>query len=251
MTSQNTIHPTAIVSKKTQIGKNVAIGPFTVVYDNVVIGDNTVIDGFCEIGYPTKLADEETLVIGKNSLIRSHSIFYQGSVFGEELVTGHHVTIREKTIAGKNLHIGSLCDFQGNITIGDYARTHSKVHIGEHSTIGNFVWIFPYVVLTNDPCPPSNQLFGVTVEDYAVIAAKSVILPGVNIGTHSLVAAQSMVRRDVLPYQVVAGCPARRICDTSAIKLKDGSGGDAYPWPRHFHRGYPPHIVDQWNKTYQ
>jgi len=251
MQSKQTIHPTAIVSKHAEIGKNATIGPFTVVYDNVVIGDNSVIDGFCEIGYPTKLADGENLVIGNGSLIRSHSIFYQGSIFGEDLTTGHHVTVREKTIAGKNLQIGTLCDFQGDTTIGDYVRTHSKVHIGKLTKIGNFVWIFPYVVLTNDPSPPSNQFFGVTVEDYAVIAAKSIILPGVNIGTHSLVAAQSMVNKDVLPYQVVAGYPARKISDTSAIKLKDGSERDAYPWPRHFHRGYPSSVVDEWVNKYQ
>jgi acyl-[acyl carrier protein]--UDP-N-acetylglucosamine O-acyltransferase len=246
----NNFHHTAVVSKKADIGNNVTIGPFTIVYDNVVVGDNSVIEGYCEIGYPTKLANEH-LVIGENSLIRSHCIFYQGSIFADGLITGHYAIVREKTKAGKNLHIGTMTDIQGDCTIGDYVRMHSKIHIGERSNIGNFVWIFPYVVLTNDPCPPSNQLIGVTVEDYAVIAAKSVILPGVNIGTHSLVGAHSMVMNDVQPYQVVAGIPARKICDTSAIKLKDGSGNNAYPWPRYFHRGYPKSVVDQWNKEYQ
>ena len=127
---------------------------------------------------------------------------------------------------------------------------HSKIHMGKGTKIGNFVWVFPCVVLTNDPCPPSNLFFGVTIEDYAVIAAKALILPGVNIGTHSLVGAHSLVKNDVLPYQVVAGYPARRICDTSTIKLKDGSGGNAYPWPRHFHRGYPKCVVDEWVENY-
>lgn len=250
MKSEFNIHPSAVVSENARIGNNVTIGPFTIIYDNTVIGDNSVIEGYCEIGYPTKLAEGQTLVIGKDSLVRSHSIFYQGSSFGDGLSTGHHVTIRERTIAGKNLQIGSLCDFQGDCAIGDYVRTHSKVHMGKHTKIGNFVWIFPYVVLTNDPCPPSNQFFGVTIEDYAVIAAKSVILPGVNIGTHSLVSAQSMVTNDVAPYQVVAGYPARKICETSAIKLKDGSGS-AYPWPRHFHRGYPASVIEEWIRKYQ
>jgi acetyltransferase-like isoleucine patch superfamily enzyme len=244
------IHPTAIVDPDAEIGSNVAIGPFSIVHKSVRIGDNTVVEGYCEIGYPTKLANSQKLVIGKDSLIRSHSVFYQGSVFGDALTTGHRVTVRENTKAGANLQIGTLCDFQGDCELGDYVRTHSNVHIGKHSKVENFVWIFPYVVLTNDPHPPSNYLVGVTVRDYAVIATMSVILPGVTIGEHSLVAAHSMVNRDVEPHVVVGGSPAKKICDTSKVKLKDGTGEDAYPWPRHFHRGYPEDIVKKWMEIY-
>jgi acetyltransferase-like isoleucine patch superfamily enzyme len=244
------IHPTAIIDHNAKIGSNVSVGPFSIIHDGVLIGDNSVIESYCEIGYPSKLAESPKLVIGENSLIRSHSVFYQGSVFGEGLVTGHRVTVRENVKAGVNLQIGTLCDFQGDCVIGDYVRTHSNVHIGKHSIIGNFVWIFPYVVLTNDPHPPSNYLVGVTVHDYAVIATMSVILPGVTVGEHSLVAAHSMVNRDVEPHTVAGGSPAKKICDTSKVKLKDGTGRDAYPWPRHFHRGYPEAVVKKWIETY-
>lgn len=244
------IHPTAIVSPKAKIGDNVSIGPFSIIYDNVEIGSNTVIESHCEIGYPTKLAENKSLIIGANSLIRSQSIFYQGSIFGEGLVTGHKVTVREKVKAGVNFQIGTLSDLQGDCEIGDYVRTHSNVHIGKLSKIGNFVWIFPYVVLTNDPHPPSNYLVGATIQDFAVIATMSVILPGITVGEHSLVAAHSLVNRDVEPHTVVGGVPAKKICDTSEIKLKDGSGESAYPWIKHFHRGYPDHIVKQWIEKY-
>lgn len=244
------IHKTAIVSEKAKIGFNVSIGAFSIIHDNVEIGDNTVIENYCEIAYPTKLADGLPLIIGCESLIRSHSVFYQGSVFGEKLVTGHRVTVREKVVAGKNLQIGTLSDFQGDCELGDYVRTHSNVHIGKGSKVGNFVWIFPYVVLTNDPHPPSTCQLGVTINDYAVIATMSVILPGVIIGEHSLVAANSLVREDVLPHKVVSGSPAKQICSTSMIRLKVGAKGKAYPWPRHFHRGYPDHIVEKWKGEY-
>jgi hypothetical protein len=45
-----------------------------------------------------------------------------------------------------------------------------------------FAWIFPSVVLTNDPQPPSNILHGVVVENFAVIATQAVIMAGVRIG---------------------------------------------------------------------
>jgi acetyltransferase-like isoleucine patch superfamily enzyme len=122
------------------------------------------------------------------------------------------------------------------------------VHIGQNSTIGNFVWIFPYVVLTNDPHPPSNVLLGSRIEDFAAIATMSMVLPGVTVGEGALVGAHSSVNRDVAPNTVAAGSPAKFICAANAIKLKDGTGRPAYPWRDHFHRGYPEEVVEQWLK---
>lgn len=239
------IHPTAIISEKAKIGKNVKIGAYTIVNDNVFIGENSEIGAHCELGVASPLSENAPLVISEFSLIRSHSIFYEGSSFGPGLATGHRVTVRERTIAGDNLQIGTLSDLQGHCKIGSYVRLHSNVHIGQKSAIGNYVWIFPYVVLTNDPHPPSNTIIGVSVEDFAVIATMSVILPGVCIGSEALVGAHSSVNKNVAPRTVVAGSPAKFICETSAVKLKDGSG-DAYPWRRHFHRGYPETVRKEW-----
>ncbi len=243
------IHSSAIIATSAKLGKDEHIGPFSIIHDNVEIGDNSIVESYCELGYPTPLAGNRQLVIGQNSLIRSHSIFYQGSVFGEGLKTGHHVTVRENVKAGNGLQLGTLNDLQGDCVIGEYVRTHSNVHIGKKSKIGNYVWIFPYVVLTNDPHPPSNVLRGVTVEDFAVIATMSVILPGVTVGTGSLIAAHSSVSKDVEAGMVVRGAPAKPVCKTSDIKLKDGTNRVAYPWTSHFHRGYPQNIVDTWKSN--
>ncbi len=244
------ISPTAIVSSKANIGKDAEVGPFCIIHDNVVLGDHVRIQPYCELGVETKLSDGSPLVVGSGSLIRSHSTFYEGSSFGESLVTGHQVTVRELTKAGKNLQIGTLGDIEGHCIIGDYVRMHSNVHIGHYSTVGNFVWIFPYVVLTNDPHPPSKVQRGCFLEDYSVIATMSVVLPGVRVGTHSLVGAHSLVSRDVAPHTVVAGVPAKKLCKTDKIVLQDGSGRPAYPWPRHFHRGYPDEIVELWKSSF-
>ncbi len=242
------IHPSAVISSKAKLGRNVSVGAFTFIHDNVEIGDDTIIESFCEIGVSTKLSDKKMLVIGKDSHVRSHSIFYEGSRFGEKLTTGHRVTVREFTEAGINFQLGTLSDIQGYCRIGDYVRTHSNVHIGQKSIVGNFVWIFPYVVLTNDPHPPSNVMKGCTLEDYSVIATMSVVLPGVTVGKNSLVAAHSLVSKDVAENTVVGGSPAKMICPINKIKLQDGSGGNAYPWTRHFHRGYPEIVVEKWKQ---
>lgn len=246
MKPNNLIHPTAIVSEKAMIGKNVKIGQFTTVYDNVEIAENTVIEGYCEIGVQNQLSDGKILYISKDSHIRSNSIFYEGSTFGERLITGHRVTVREKTFAGKNLQIGTLTDIQGDCTIGDYVRMHSNVHIGQHSKIGNFIWIFPYVVLTNDPHPPSEVMQGVEVEDFAVISTMTVVLPGIKVSTGCLIGANSMLSSKTEPNMLYSGNPAKKVCLASKIRLKDGTRRLAYPWIKHFHRGYPQEVITEW-----
>ncbi len=144
------------INPHAQIGSNVMIGNYCTIHENVIIGDDTVIEDYSTLGYPTPLAKEKSLIIGKNSLIRSYSLFYQGSEFGDGLVTGHRVTVRENTFAGEHLQIGTLSDIQGNCRVGNYVRLHSNVHIGQESRIHDFVWIYPYVVLTNDRLPPSD-----------------------------------------------------------------------------------------------
>ena len=66
---------------KAKLGENVKVGQFTTIYVNVEIADNIVIEGYCEIGVQNHLSKGETLYIGENSHIRSHSAFYEGSTF--------------------------------------------------------------------------------------------------------------------------------------------------------------------------
>ena len=239
------IHPTAIVSEKATLGSNVTIGPFTIVHDSVTIGNGTTIGSHCEIGLISNSSQLQTLSIGEDSIIRSHSILYLGSTFGNGLTTGHRVTIRENTRAGENLQVGTLSDIQGDCIFGDYVRLHSNVHIGKASKLGNFVWIFPYVVLTNDPHPPSETCIGVTIEDFAVVATMSTVLPGIKISTGALIGAHSLVNRDVPADTIVVGVPAKPVGPTSKIKLT-GSEESAYPWRNHFHRGYPVEQIQKW-----
>ena len=243
------IHPSSYVSSEAKLGDYSEVGPFSIIHANVILGNRVKVGSHCELGLSSPLSDGTPLVVGDDSLIRSHSVFYESSSFGPGLTTGHHVIVRERTIAGFGFQIGTQSEIQGNCSVGNYVRFQSNVFVGKMTTIGNFVWILPYVVLTNDPTPPSNVLRGCTIEDYASIAAAAVVLPGVTVGHHSLVAAQACVTKNVPPNMVVAGVPAREVGETESIKLRDGSGRSAYPWTQHFTRGYPDAIVASWTKN--
>ncbi len=233
------------ISKKAQIGQNVKIGDNSSIYDHVIIGDNTIICDNCTIGEPLSsyYNNEESYVnpqtiIGSNSLIRSYSIIYAGCQIGEFFSTGHRVSIREHSIIGKHCRIGTVSDLQGNLKIGDYCWLHSNVHIGQDSKIGNFVFIYPYVVFTNDPTPPSNTLRGPSVDDFSQVAVFSVLLPGVEIGKHCLIGAGSIVSKNIPDYQLTLGNPAKIIKDVREIKSRE-TGASHYPWPYRFSRGMP------------
>jgi acetyltransferase-like isoleucine patch superfamily enzyme len=235
-----------VIYKGATIANNVHIGEGTIVYPNVVIESNTFIGPYCILGEPTAQFYKEPerhifkkTIIGKNSLIRSNAIIYEDVIIGENFHSGHRVTIREGTRIGMHCRIGTLCDVQGKLTIGNYVSIHSNVFLGQLDYIEDFVWIYPCVVLTNDPYPPHGKLRGVTVRKFAQIAAHATVMPGVEIGENALVGAGALVRKNVPPERVAVGNPAKDIC--SVKDLKDEAGNSVYPWKEFLkdYRGYP------------
>lgn len=227
------------------IGKNVRLGDNSIIYDNVRIGDNTIICNDCVIGEPvnTYYYDESYVnpptVIGANSLIRSHNIIYADTEFGDYLVTGHKVNIREKTYTGHHCMFGSYTSIQGECRIGNYNRYHSFISFGQKSETGDFVFIFPFVVLTNDPTPPSTDITGVKIGDYSQIAASSVLLPGCIIGKCCLVAANSTVGGKYPDDSFISGSPAKNAGILSKMPFFNSKNKKHYPWPGNFDKGMP------------
>jgi acetyltransferase-like isoleucine patch superfamily enzyme len=237
------------------IDDNVYIDYDVIIRDNVHIKEGTFIGAHSILGeylsdfFDSKSTHGHRLTIGKNSIIRSETIIYSESEIGDSFQTGHRVTIREHADIGSHVRIGTLSDIQGYCEIQDYVNIHSNVHIGQKSFIKKYAWLFPYVVLTNDPTPPSMNMCGVTIDEFAVIATGSVILPGKKIGRDTLVGAGSIVTKDVEPLTVVAGNPAKMLCKVTDIKDKK-TGKNVYPWRYNFDRRMPWENIgyDEWKK---
>jgi UDP-3-O-[3-hydroxymyristoyl] glucosamine N-acyltransferase len=132
------------IAETANIGKNVILPDDVIIEDNVEIGDNTFLDYGVIIRKNTKVGKnsyigvrcilgeynmgfinnriayiQPDLLIGENAVIRSETIIYAGSVIGNNLQTGHRVTIREKSEIGNNFRIGTLSDIQGYLTGSD------------------------------------------------------------------------------------------------------------------------------------
>ena len=274
MLNQPKLGKNVIIGENVTFGENVVIQNNCIIEDNVSLGNNTYIDNNCIIRNDVSLGDNSTvgancilgeyqmdffrdhgyhrheLTIGRNAIIRSGSILYSGSVIGDNFQAGHQVTIREEASIGNNVSVGTLSDIQGHCKLGNYVRLHSNVHIGMLSQIDDCVWIFPYVVLTNDPTPPSENEFGCHIHSFAIVATNAILLPGVEIKNDALIGAGAIVTRDVNEYEVVVGNPGKVKGDVRNIKDRV-SGEPHYPWRYHFDRAMPwnGYGFDEWFKN--
>lgn len=112
-----------------------------------------------------------------------------------------------------------------NIYIGNNTTINKDVLLdgrGGTVTIGNCVDIAQEVriwTLQHDYNDPLYKAKGkdVIIEDYVWIASRATILPGVRIGYGAVIATGSIVTKDVQPYSIVAGCPAKKIGDREKI----------------------------------
>lgn len=118
---------------------------------------------------------------------------------------------------GDNCNIGSYVEIQNNVEIGNNVTISSHSFICSLVVIKDDVFIGHGVMTINDLYPPSKKKVGTTrewkktlIKKGAVIGNNATILP-VTIGEGALVGAGAVVTKDVPPYKIVAGNPARVI----------------------------------------
>ena len=182
------IHKTAIVSDKAQIAKNVEIGPFCVIGDNVKIEEGTILKSHVVIDGNT--------TIGKNNIIfpfATVGLVPQDLKFAGEqsqLIIGDNNTIREHV----TIHLGTKDG--GMITkIGNNCLLMVGVHIAHDCIIGN------NVILANNATLAGH----VQVGNNVVIGGLSAVHQFVRIGGGAMIGGMSGVENDVIPFGLVMG----------------------------------------------
>ena len=143
---------------------------------------------------------------------------------------------------GRNCNIGDHVFLESGVRIGDGATLKNNVLLWNGVEIGDYVFLGPGAVFTNDLYPRSPRLplvadryareeewlVRTVVEEGASVGANATVLCGIRLGAYCSVAAGSVVTKDVRPYSLVAGNPARpRGCVNrrGAVLRDDGNGG--------------------------
>jgi len=140
--------------------------------------------------------------------------------FGENVVIWNYVVIGDNTKIGNRTHIGSFCDVGKNVVIGEGCNVQAHVTISNECRIGNNVFIAPNSSILNDKFPQSEPITPPIIEDDAIIGGSATILPNTTIGKKSVVAAGSVVTKDVAPETVVIGIPAKPMMTREEYETK-------------------------------
>jgi len=213
------IHETAVIHPGAELGKDVSIGPYAIIGENVEVGDgciigpHVVIDGWTRIGSGNKFYQGASIGCEPQDLkFKGEKTFL---VIGDDNIFREHVTISRGTgEGGGETRIGNDNFFMA------YSHAAHDCHVGSH------------VVLTN-----AASLGGhVTVEDRVVIGGLSGVHQFTKIGKMAMVGGCTKVIRDVPPFVIVDGVPAR-VAGINVVGLR--------------RNGLPPEIRDEIKKAYR
>lgn len=140
--------------------------------------------------------------------------------FGGDITVWNYVVIGDGTRIGEGTVIGSFCDIGKDVVIGKNCSIQAHATISNGCKVGDNVFIAPNSSLLNDRYPKSSLLTPPQIEDNVVIGGGVIILPGVTIGKKAVVAAGSVVTKDVLAREVVLGVPAKRAMSLNEYEAK-------------------------------
>jgi len=185
------IHPTAVVHPGAQIGKHVEIGPYCIVGEHVGIGPRSVLQAHVVINGWTHIGDDCQIypfaTIGAASQDRKYSGERAYTRVGDRTILREYVSIQRATGHDEVTAVGSDC------------LLLAYVHIAHNCVLGNGVTM-------------SNlaQLAGhVAVGDYATIGGQAGVHQFTRIGRYAMVGGATKLTKDVPPFFLVEGNPAR------------------------------------------
>ena len=185
------IHPTAVVHPSAELDPTVQIGPYAIIGENVKIGAGTTVGAHAIIEGPTIIGVGNQIFPGAAIGLDSQDLKYKG---GETWVKiGDYNRIREYVTINRATGIGEAT------VIGNHNLLMAYVHIAHNCTIEDNVKIANATSLAGD----------VHVESEAVISGVLGIHQFVRVGRLSMIGGMTRIQRDVPPFMIVEGTPAR------------------------------------------
>ena len=148
--------------------------------------------------------------------IHPTAIVDPGAVVGDDCRIWHWVHISGGAVIGKRCSFGQNVYVGNNVAIGDNCKVQNNVSIYDAVTLEDDVFCGPSMVFTNVYNPRSavvrkNEYRPTLVKRGATLGANCTIVCGITIGEFAFVGAGAVVNRDVKPYALMAGVPARQI----------------------------------------
>ncbi len=207
------------------MGENIRIHCSSKLYGKTSVGEGTIVMENVTLGYPEHRILMEIInkgieiedhdfpgaTVGKNSFIRAGTTIFSNVKTGDNFKTGHNAMIRENTTIGNSVLVGTNVIIDGNVRIGNNVSIQGNVYIPTHVSIEDNVFIGPCAVLANDKYPIRGEYVarGPILRKGVSIGANVTLVPGVEIGEGSMVAAGALVTKDVPPWKLAIGCPAK------------------------------------------
>jgi len=153
----------------------------------------------------------------KDYYVHESSYVDEGVTIGYGTKIWHFCHIQKGAVIGEKCSLGQNVNISNNVRIGSDVKIQNNVSVYEGVEIADEVFLGPSCVFTNDLTPRASYPKG--HENYkhthigkgASIGANATIVCGHNIGEYAMVAAGAVVTKDVPPYALVAGIPAKVI----------------------------------------
>lgn len=183
----------------TYIEPDVIIGQDTVIWPNSYLKGQTVIGAECVIGPNTSL--DSCSVGDRCTLLES---VLEKSIVEDDVQMGPYAHLRPNVRIGKGSHIGNFGEIKNSI-LGQHVKMGHFSYLGD-AQIGDNVNISAGVITCNyDGCNKNRTV----VEKNAFVGSDTMLVAPVTVGEGAVTAAGSVVTRDVPPFTLVMGVPAR------------------------------------------
>lgn len=144
------------------------------------------------------------------------AIVDEGAVIGEGSRVWHFVHVCSGAVIGKGVSLGQNVFVGNKVTIGDYCKIQNNVSVYDNVHIEEGVFCGPSMVFTNVYNPRAtverkDEYRDTLVKMGATLGANCTIVCGITIGEYAFIGAGAVVNKDVKPYALMVGVPARQV----------------------------------------